>query len=126
MSEFTTWRSPEGQAALKLIMAAKIPAWKDGLRDRQSQPILHILDCQDTILCTATGGGKSALFTVPILCNLAVSEAPNEFPKFRRIQQHLVGVVITPTKGLAQNIVWHSSNRMRMSLLIIFSGRDLV
>jgi superfamily II DNA helicase RecQ len=105
MSEFTAWRSPEGQAALKSIVAAKIPAWKDGLRDRQSQPILHILDGQDTILCTATGDGKSALFTVPILCHLAVSEAPNKFPNFRRIRQHPVGVVITPTKGLARNIV---------------------
>ncbi|KAJ7343168.1 hypothetical protein DFH08DRAFT_702834, partial [Mycena albidolilacea] len=54
---------------------------------------------------TATGDGKSALFTVPILCHLAVSQAPNQSPKFRAIRRHPVGVVITPTKGLARNIV---------------------
>jgi superfamily II DNA/RNA helicase len=105
MAGSPTWRSPEGQRALKSIVAAKIPIWKDGLRERQVQPILHILDGQDVILCTATGDGKSALFTVPIICHLAVSEAPTDFPKFRGIREQPVGVVITPTKGLARNIV---------------------
>ncbi|KAJ7260900.1 hypothetical protein B0H12DRAFT_1106925 [Mycena haematopus] len=90
MAELATWRSPEGQEALKSIVAAKIPVWKDGLRERQVQPILHILDGQDVILCTATGDGKSALFTVPIICHLAVSEAPTHFPKFRGIRRQPV------------------------------------
>ncbi|KAJ7207764.1 hypothetical protein B0H12DRAFT_1243083 [Mycena haematopus] len=90
MAELATWRSPEGQETLKSIVAAKIPVWKDGLRERQVQPILHILDGQDVILCTATGDGKSALFT--------------EFAG------KPVGVIITPTKGLARNIVETLSN----------------
>ncbi|KAF8192288.1 P-loop containing nucleoside triphosphate hydrolase protein [Mycena galopus ATCC 62051] len=105
MPDFATWRSPEGEAALKAIVTAKIPIWKDGLREQQVQPILHILDGRDVILCTATGDGKSALFTVPIICHMAVNEAPTEFPKFRGIRARPVGVVITPTKGLARNIV---------------------
>ncbi|KAF8202010.1 P-loop containing nucleoside triphosphate hydrolase protein [Mycena galopus ATCC 62051] len=105
MPDFATWRSPEGEAALKTIVAAKIPIWKDGLREQQVQPILHILDGRDVILCTATGDGKSAVFTVPIICHMAVNEAPTDFPKFRGIRARPVGVVITPTKGLARNIV---------------------
>jgi hypothetical protein len=105
MAEFTSWCSPEGEASLKSIVASRIPAWTNGLCDRQAQPILRILDGQDLILCTAMGDGKSALFTVPILCHLAVSQAPNQFPKFRAIRRHPVGIVITPTKGLARNIV---------------------
>ncbi|KAF8174177.1 P-loop containing nucleoside triphosphate hydrolase protein [Mycena galopus ATCC 62051] len=97
--------STEGAAALKLIVASEIPEWKNGLRDRQVEPISRILDGQDVILCTATGDGKSALFIVPILCHIAVSKSPEIFPKFRRIRKKPVGVVITPTKGLARNIV---------------------
>ncbi|KAF7334889.1 P-loop containing nucleoside triphosphate hydrolase protein [Mycena sanguinolenta] len=105
MSEYTSWLSPEGQTALKAIVASEIPAWKDGLRERQIQPILRILDGQDVLLCTATGDGKSALFTVPIICHLALRKSPDSFPKFRRICKEPVGIVITPTKGLARNIV---------------------
>ncbi|KAJ6454839.1 P-loop containing nucleoside triphosphate hydrolase protein, partial [Mycena sanguinolenta] len=54
---------------------------------------------------TATGDGKSALFMVPIICHMVVSKAPQNFPKFARIRKKPVGVVITPTKGLARNIV---------------------
>ncbi|KAJ7602828.1 hypothetical protein FB45DRAFT_727105, partial [Roridomyces roridus] len=54
---------------------------------------------------TATGDGKSALFIVPILVHLEVSKRPNDFPDFPGIRAHPVLVVITPTKGLASNIV---------------------
>ncbi|KAJ7328879.1 P-loop containing nucleoside triphosphate hydrolase protein [Mycena albidolilacea] len=105
MTESVTWRSPDGENSLKSIVASKIPSWKNGLHEQQAQPILHILDGLDILLCTATGSGKSALFTVPILCHLAVSEAPQQFPKFSGIRRQPVGIVITPTKGLARNIV---------------------
>ncbi|KAJ7270715.1 P-loop containing nucleoside triphosphate hydrolase protein [Mycena haematopus] len=105
MPQITSWTSPEGEAALKTIVASEIPAWTNGLRDRQTQPILRILDGQDVLLCTATGDGKSALFMVPIICHLTISKSPDRFPKFARIRKHPVGVIITPTKGLARNIV---------------------
>ncbi|KAF8134047.1 P-loop containing nucleoside triphosphate hydrolase protein [Mycena galopus ATCC 62051] len=105
MTEIASWMSTEGAAALKLIVASEIPEWKNGLRDRQVEPISRILDGQDVILCTATGDGKSALFIVPILCHIVVSKSPETFPKFRRIRKKPVGVVINPTKGLARNIV---------------------
>ncbi|KAJ6462879.1 hypothetical protein C8R45DRAFT_777966, partial [Mycena sanguinolenta] len=108
MSEIPSWMSLEGAAALKSIVASQIPEWKDGLRERQAQPILlilRILDGRDVVLCTATGDGKSALFMVPIICHMVVSKAPQNFPKFARIRKKPVGVVITPTKGLARNIV---------------------
>ncbi|KAJ7923302.1 hypothetical protein B0H13DRAFT_2403863 [Mycena leptocephala] len=83
MPNYASWMSPEGHTVLKAIVSSEIPAWKDGLRERQIQPILRILDGQDVFLCTATGDGKS----------------------FRRSCKNLVGVVITPTKGLGRNIV---------------------
>ncbi|KAJ6505273.1 P-loop containing nucleoside triphosphate hydrolase protein [Mycena sanguinolenta] len=105
MSDYASWTSPEGETALKAIVASQIPTWKDGLRGRQVQPILRILDGQDVLLCTATGDGKSALFMVPILCHVLLSKSVDFFPKFRRICKDPVGIVITPTKGLARNIV---------------------
>ncbi|KAJ7923291.1 hypothetical protein B0H13DRAFT_1602793 [Mycena leptocephala] len=97
--------SPEGHTVLKAIVSSEIPAWKDGLRERQIQPILRILDGQDVFLCTATGDGKSVLFIVPIICHVALNKSPDSLPKFRRSCKNLVGVVITPTKGLGRNIV---------------------
>ncbi|KAJ7605579.1 P-loop containing nucleoside triphosphate hydrolase protein [Roridomyces roridus] len=105
MSADTQWRSLEGRATIKSIVTTRIPAWKDGLRPQQEEPILTLLDGEDVLLCTATGDGKSALFIVPILVHLEVSKRPNDFPDFPGIRAHPVLVVITPTKGLASNIV---------------------
>ncbi|KAJ7271343.1 P-loop containing nucleoside triphosphate hydrolase protein, partial [Mycena haematopus] len=56
-------------------------------------------------LCiTATGDGKSALFTVPILVLLEVAENPEAYPGFCR-QKKPVGIVISPTKGLSENMI---------------------
>ncbi|THU94262.1 hypothetical protein K435DRAFT_602118, partial [Dendrothele bispora CBS 962.96] len=55
---------------------------------------------------TATGDGKSALFAVPILVHTEISRNPDLYPTFSvNIRKKPVGIVITPTKGLANNIV---------------------
>ncbi|EEB90233.1 hypothetical protein MPER_11582 [Moniliophthora perniciosa FA553] len=55
---------------------------------------------------TATGDGKSALFAVPILVHLEISQNPSKYPRFNvPIKKNPVGLVIVPTKGLGNNIV---------------------
>ncbi|THU94637.1 hypothetical protein K435DRAFT_899542, partial [Dendrothele bispora CBS 962.96] len=54
----------------------------------------------------ATGDGKSALFSVPILVHQEIAKNPDLYPKFQvPIRQEPIGIVVTPTKGLANNIV---------------------
>ncbi|KAF9015921.1 hypothetical protein BDZ89DRAFT_1141828 [Hymenopellis radicata] len=98
------WNTPEGKAAVYDIVVKRIPAWTNGLHERQEGPILLILDRKEVLLCTATGDGKSALFTVPILCHQEVSRHPELYPNFA-VRKLPVGLVVTPTKGLAKNIV---------------------
>ncbi|KAF9033046.1 hypothetical protein BDZ89DRAFT_923025, partial [Hymenopellis radicata] len=53
-----------------------------------------------------TGGGKTALYAIPTLCHLEISQNPLEYPEFAGIvRENPVGLVVTPTKGLASNIV---------------------
>ncbi|KAJ7870151.1 hypothetical protein B0H14DRAFT_2345764, partial [Mycena olivaceomarginata] len=54
--------------------------------------------------CIATGGGKSALFGVLIIVLKEVARHPNLYPDLP-VRLLPVGLVITPTKGLAANIV---------------------
>ncbi|KAE9384328.1 hypothetical protein BT96DRAFT_968543 [Gymnopus androsaceus JB14] len=56
--------------------------------------------------CHITGGGKSALFGIPILVHHEISGNPTLYPKFSVcIRERAVGIVITPTKGLANDIL---------------------
>ncbi|KAJ7107204.1 P-loop containing nucleoside triphosphate hydrolase protein [Mycena crocata] len=61
------WRDPEGVRTLDLIVKKEIPQWKDGLYPTQRKLILLVLDGHDILCCMATGGGKSAIFAVPII-----------------------------------------------------------
>ncbi|PBK93655.1 hypothetical protein ARMGADRAFT_904052, partial [Armillaria gallica] len=97
------WKDREGLRTIKIAVAKRIKAWKDDLHPFQEQPIVYILNGEDVLLCTVTGDGKSALFTVPILCHLEVSQYPEEYPSLPA-RKHPVGLVITPTKGLACNM----------------------
>ncbi|KAJ7688645.1 hypothetical protein B0H14DRAFT_2201702, partial [Mycena olivaceomarginata] len=54
--------------------------------------------------CIVTGGGKSALFGVPIIVLKEVARRPNLYPDLP-VRLLPIGLVITPTKGLAANIV---------------------
>ncbi|KAJ7343049.1 hypothetical protein DFH08DRAFT_963062 [Mycena albidolilacea] len=60
------WKDPEGVRTITLIVKKMIPQWKDGLYPWQLRLVVRILDGGDIFCCIATGGGKSALFGVPI------------------------------------------------------------
>ncbi|KAJ7633588.1 P-loop containing nucleoside triphosphate hydrolase protein, partial [Mycena polygramma] len=64
-----------------------------------------ILDGEDLLCCSATGDGKSAAFSVPILVLTEYNAHPALYPAGLRTRLNPVGIVITPTKGLASNIV---------------------
>jgi hypothetical protein len=82
----------------------KIPAWKDGLFPWQLDIVAWVLDGEDVLCVTATGDGKSALFTAPIIVLLEVAANPTAYPGFVNYKKP-VGLVISPTKGLSANMV---------------------
>ncbi|KAJ7309483.1 hypothetical protein DFH08DRAFT_974731 [Mycena albidolilacea] len=99
------WKDPEGVRTITLIVKKIIPQWKDGLYPWQLKLVVRILDGGDIFCCIATGGGKSALFGVPIIVLKEMARNPDLYPDLPgRLLP--VGLVITPTKGLAANIVW--------------------
>jgi superfamily II DNA/RNA helicase len=104
MNELSSWTSPEGHELLNSIVTKRIPAWKDGLREFQAQSIAKILAGKHLLCCTATGDGKSALFAVPILAHMEINSNPSEYPKVPT-RTRPFGLVVTPTNGLAGNIV---------------------
>ncbi|KDR81243.1 hypothetical protein GALMADRAFT_208044 [Galerina marginata CBS 339.88] len=63
------------------------------------------LDGTDIFCCTATGDGKSAAFTIPCLVLLEYNKNPESYPQGLPTRAKPTGVVITPTKGLANDIV---------------------
>ncbi|KAJ6472672.1 hypothetical protein C8R47DRAFT_1145829 [Mycena vitilis] len=60
-----------------------------------------MLDGVDVLCCTATGDGKSAAFSVPILVLNEYNANPALYPAGLPTRKQPVGLVITPTKGLA-------------------------
>ncbi|KAJ6584403.1 P-loop containing nucleoside triphosphate hydrolase protein [Mycena capillaripes] len=64
-----------------------------------------MLDGDDVLCCTATGDGKSAAFSVPILVLKEYNANPSIYPPGLPTRPNPVGIVVTPTKGLANNIV---------------------
>ncbi|KAK7446005.1 hypothetical protein VKT23_014628 [Stygiomarasmius scandens] len=106
MASPIAFSSNEGRNSLNTIVTKLIPQWSTGLREFQAESIPLILDNHDVFAITATGDGKSALFSVPILVHQEISKNPGLYPKFQvPIRQEPVGIVVTPTKGLANNIV---------------------
>jgi superfamily II DNA/RNA helicase len=98
------WQTPRGHAIIQRIVKAKIPGWKDGLFRWQLIIVAWILDGEEVLCVTATGDGKSALFTVPIIVLLEVAANPAVYPGFVNYRQP-VGIVISPTKDLSANMV---------------------
>lgn len=82
-----------------------IPKWNNGLHDVQLELVSAILNGQDVLCCTATGDGKPAAFSVPSLVLLEYNKHPDVYPSCLLTRKRPVGLVITPTKGLANNIV---------------------
>ena len=100
------WQGQEGLRIIKAVVSKRIPQWKEGLRPSQLEAVAHILDRQDVLCTMATGSGKSALFFVPILVHLELAANPELYPNHsKEACQSPVGVVVTPTKGLASNLV---------------------
>ncbi|KAK7028581.1 P-loop containing nucleoside triphosphate hydrolase protein [Favolaschia claudopus] len=104
------WQTRYGQSVIQAIVKKRIPAWKDGLFAWQLTIVAWILDGEDVLCITATGDGKSALFTVPIIVLLEVAANPSVYPTLV-YQKSPVGIVISPTKGLSANMVTELSLR---------------
>ena len=66
------WSTREGRTTIQHIVKKKIPAWKDGLSPWQLDIVAWVLDGEDVLCVMATGDGKSALFTAPIIVLLEV------------------------------------------------------
>ncbi|KAJ6549749.1 P-loop containing nucleoside triphosphate hydrolase protein [Mycena capillaripes] len=98
------WRGPQGHRTITTIVKKLIPQWKNGLYPAQHNLVARVLDGEDILCCMATGGGKSALFSVPILILREMARNPRLYPDLptRALPQ---GIVFTPTKGLAASIV---------------------
>ncbi|KAJ8090935.1 hypothetical protein PM082_024859 [Marasmius tenuissimus] len=106
MSASHPFRSPTGASTLSVIVQKLVPQWPTGLKPFQHESILKILDQQQLLCITATGDGKSALFAIPILVHLELGRLPSQYPSLNVITRNQpVGLVVTPTKGLANKIV---------------------
>lgn len=98
------WQTPDGLDAIDAIVKKRVGHWENGLRESQRDIVSKIMDEEDILWITATGDGKSAAFTIPILIHDEVHASPELYPSFQP-RERAVGLVVTPTKGLAANIV---------------------
>ncbi|KAJ7630263.1 P-loop containing nucleoside triphosphate hydrolase protein, partial [Roridomyces roridus] len=98
------WCSPQGRQTITSSTLKLVPQWPNGLYPYQPDLVARILDGQDLLCVQQTGGGKSALFAIPILVSQEMNRNPHLYPN---LPMHALpqGVVVTPTKGLAANIV---------------------
>jgi len=103
------WQDPIGLETIHTIVKKIIPTWTDGLHPVQLELVSAILDGQDILCCTATGNGKSAAFTIPGLILVEYNAHPDTYPARLPTRKRPIGVIITPTKGLANNIVYFPS-----------------
>ncbi|KAF8176409.1 P-loop containing nucleoside triphosphate hydrolase protein [Mycena galopus ATCC 62051] len=103
------WSDPIGAQTITTIVKKLVPQWKDGLYPAQLNLIVRILDGEDLFCIMATGGGKSALFAVPIVVLKELASHPELYPNLPA-RALPVGIVVTPTKGLAANIVFELKN----------------
>ena len=109
MAEIIRWQDPEGQLLLNKLARKLVPQWTDGLRQKQDKVIGHLLDREDTVYCMATGGGKSAAFSLPILIHQELTQNLSLYSHHLKLLQGAkakpVGVVVMATKGLAGSMV---------------------
>lgn len=106
MPSQVSFTSNEGVNVINAIVRKCIPTWTNGLRKLQLICIPKTLNLEDVFAIDATRGGNSALFGIPILVHLELSQNVTLYPSFNTpIRSDPIGVVVTPTKGLASNIV---------------------
>lgn len=99
MSPNIAFTSNEGSIIIESIVKKLVPRFSNGLRELQQFCIPKILNLEDVFAIDATGGGKSALFGIPLLIHLEISKNPTEYPTFTvPIRSKPVGIVVTPTK----------------------------
>ena len=104
MATGARWQDPIGLETIQTIVKI-ISTWTDGLPPVQLELVSAILDGQDILCCPATGDGISAAFAVPALVLLEYNAHPDAYPAGLPTRKRPIGVVITPTNGLANNIV---------------------
>ncbi|KAL0061594.1 hypothetical protein AAF712_011563 [Marasmius tenuissimus] len=104
MTQRLKWTDEEGKSAISLVVSRCIPQWPHGLREYQEKYIPAIMNGDNLLVITATGDGKSAFFCVPIVVHNEISRHPDLYPALPR-KEHAMGVIVTPTKGLAASIV---------------------
>ena len=123
MAQQPCWQNPEGLNTINTILRSRkpIPNWTNGLHAIQLELISVILDWKDLLCCTATGDGKLAAFSIPTLVLLEYNKHPDAYVAGLPTQRRPIGVVVTPTKGLADNIVRLSSSGACASPRLIFS-----
>ena len=102
MATGARWQDPIGLETINTVVKTLIPAGS------AHYSISTILDGQDILCCTATGAGKSAAFAIPGLVLKEYNAHPDAYPAGLPTRKRPIGVVITPTKGLANNIVHFS------------------
>ena len=102
-----------------------IPTWTDGLHPVQLELVSAILDGQDIFCCTATGDVKSAALAVPGLFLLEYNARPDGYPGGLPTRKRPIGLVITPSKGLANNMAhFLPFSHVARSSLSRFSNRQ--
>ena len=107
MARLPRWQDPEGLNTINTIVKKLIPKWTNGLHAVQLNLVSAILDGKHVLLCTATGDGKSAAFSIPTLVLLEYNKHPESYVAGLPTRKQPIGVVVTPTKGLADNIVYY-------------------
>ena len=107
MARQPRWQNPEGLDTINTILRSRklIPSWTNRLHAIQLELVSAILDGKDLLCCTTTGDGKSAAFSIPTLVLLEYNKHPDAYVAGLPTRRRPIGVVVTPTKGLADNIV---------------------
>ena len=105
MAQGPRWQDPVGLETINTIVKKLIPTWMNGLHEVQLELVSAMLDREDVLCCTATGDGKSAAFSVPSIVLLEYNKHPEAYVAGLPSRKRPIRVVITPTKGLVDNIV---------------------
>ncbi|KDR67064.1 hypothetical protein GALMADRAFT_216724 [Galerina marginata CBS 339.88] len=105
MASTPRWQDQVGLETIQAIVKQIVPTWTNGLHVVQLELVSGILDGRDILCCTATGDGKSVAFAIPCLVLLEYNKNPETYHRGLPTRAKPIGIVITPTKGLANNIV---------------------
>ena len=92
---------------INTIVEKLIPNWTNRLHVVQFELVSAILDGKDLLCCITTGDGKSTAFLIPTFVLLKSNNHPDMYLAGLPTQRRPIRVVVTPTKGLVDNIVCH-------------------